>query len=443
MAEQNAPTLKRSIGLWSAVAINIGAIVGGGIFVVTGIVAGYAGSAFIISMIAAGLIAFVTAMNLARLTAWRPVEGGVYEYGRQLVRPSVGFLGGWMWLVANTFTGAAVALGFAYYLSAAVPGLAVNGVAAVMCLVFTGLNLVGARESVAINNVLVAVKLLVLAFFVIFGSLFVNSANFVPFVPLSNGVLYAIFFIFFAYGGFARVTVIAEEIKDANRNVPRALLLSLGISMLIYVCVGLVAVGLLGADGLAGSASPLSTAMDVTDVMGAGQIIAIGGLVATASVLLTNIFGVSRMAYSMARRNDLPSVLARLHGKRFTPYYAIICTGLLMAGLVLFVDLTRVVAVSTFSLVFTYCIVNLSAYKLGTNHSWRQRFLALLGLATCLMLLGFVLFASPDAWMIGVVFLLAGGAYYLLTKRWRRQKRVLANDTDTPKCPSEISDVAH
>ena len=423
--------LKRSIGLWSAVAINIGAIVGGGIFVVTGIVAGYAGSAFIISMIVAGLIAFITAMNLARLTAWRPVEGGVYEYGRQLVRPSVGFLGGWMWLVANTFTGAAVALGFAYYLSAAIPGIAVNVVASVMCLVFMGLNLVGARESAVINNILVSVKLCVLAFFVIFGALYTNSANFAPFMPLSSGLLYAIFFIFFAYGGFARVTVIAEEIKDANRNVPRALLLSLGLSMVIYVCVGLVAVGLVGAGGLSGSASPLSSAMDATGVMGAGQIIALGGLVATASVLLTNIFGVSRMAYSMARRDDLPSVLARLHGRRFTPYYAIICTGVLMAGLVLFVDLTRVVAVSTFALVFTYCIVNVSAYKLKINRGWPQRFLALLGLGTCLMLLGFVLFASPDAWVVGVVFLLAGSAYYLLTKRWRQRKRVLANDTDT------------
>jgi APA family basic amino acid/polyamine antiporter len=372
-------------------------------------------------------------MNLAKLTAWRPVEGGVYEYGRQLVRPYVGFLGGWMWLVANTFTGAAVALGFAYYLSTAIPGIAVNVVAAVMCLVFMGLNLIGAKESATINNILVAVKLLVLAFFVIFGSLYANTANFVPFVPFSSGVLYAIFFIFFAYGGFARVTVIAEEIKDANRNVPRALLLSLGLSMLIYVCVGLVAVGLLGAEGLAGSASPLSTAMDTTGVMRAGQIIAIGGLVATASVLLTNIFGVSRMAYSMARRGDLPSALARLHGKRLTPYYAIVGTSLVMAGLVLFVDLTRVVAVSTFALVFTYCIINISAYKLGTDHSWQQRFLALLGLGTCLMLLGFVLFASPDAWVVGIVFLLTGGVYYLLTKRWRQQKRILANATDTPQ----------
>jgi APA family basic amino acid/polyamine antiporter len=415
--------------LWSAVAINVGAIVGGGIFVVTGIVAGYAGSAFIISMVVAGLIAFITAMNLARLTAWRPVEGGVYEYGRQLITPYAGFLGGWMWLVANTFTGAAVSLGFAYYLSAAIPDIPVNVVAAVMCLVFMGLNLVGARESVVVNNILVVVKLSVLAFFIIFGSLFADPVNFVPFVPLSSGVLYAVFFIFFAYGGFARVTVIAEEIKDAHRNVPRALLLSLGISMLIYVFVGLVAVGLLGAEGLAGSASPLSTAMDTTGAMWAVQVIAIGGLVATASVLLTNVFGVSRMAYSMARRGDLPSALARLHGKRLTPYYAIISTGVLMAALVLFVDLTRVVAVSTFALVFTYCITNISAYKLGNGNNRRHRFLSLLGLATCLMLLGFVLFASPDAWLAGIVFLFAGVVYYLVRKRM--QKRVLANETNT------------
>ncbi len=116
VAKQEAPALKRSIGLWSAVAINVGAIIGGGIFVVTGIAAGYAGSALILSMIIAGIIAFITAFSFAKLTAWQPVEGGVYEYGRQLVSPYAGFLAGWMWLVANTFTGAAVSLGFAFYL---------------------------------------------------------------------------------------------------------------------------------------------------------------------------------------------------------------------------------------------------------------------------------------------------------------------------------------
>jgi APA family basic amino acid/polyamine antiporter len=420
VTEQEPRKLKRSIGLWSAVAINVGAIIGGGIFVVTGIVAGYAGSALIVSMIIAGIIAFITAWSFAKLTAWQPVEGGVYEYGRQLVSPYAGFLAGWMWLVANTFTGAAVSLGFAYYLTSVFPSLPSNIVAAALCLAFTGLNLVGAKESATVNNVLVAIKLAVLAFFVVFGVFHVNSGNFSPFVPLSSGVLYGTFFIFFAYGGFARVSVIAEEVKDAKRNVPRALLWSLGISMVVYVLVGLVAVGLVGSAPLANSTAPLSTAMGVTGSSLAVQIIAVGGLVATASVLLAAILGVSRMTYSMARRNDLPQALARLHSRFLTPYLAIAATGVLMAILVLFVDLTRVVAISTFALAFHYSITNIAAYKLKTNHK-PQRLIPLLGLATCLLLLSFIFLASTDAWIVGVVFLFAGTAYYAVHKKLKRR----------------------
>jgi APA family basic amino acid/polyamine antiporter len=412
--------LKRSIGLLSAVAINMGAIIGGGIFVVTGIIAGYAGSAFIISMVVAGIIAFVTATSFAKLAAWQPVEGSVYEYGRQLISPSAGFLAGWMWLVANTFTGAAVSLGFGYYLLAAFPNLSIKIVAAILCLVFTALNFVGAKESAGVNNVLVAIKLTVLGFFVLFGALYFNSSNLLPFNPLTSGMLYGSFFIFFAYGGFARVAVVAEEVEDAKRNVPRALLLSVGISMIVYVLVGIVAVGLLKPAALSASSSPLSSAISVTGNSLAVNAISIGGLVATASVLLTAILGVSRMAYSMARRNDLPSALARLHSKFSTPYYAILGTGVLMAVLVLFVDLRWVVAISTFALLFNYAITNISAYKLKENHN-RHKVMPLLGLATCLMLLVFIVFASPMAAIVGVAFLIAGAVYYLLLQKFRRQ----------------------
>ena len=422
LEKQEQTKLKRSIGLWSAVAINVGAIIGGGIFVVTGIVAGYAGSALIISMIIAGIIAIITATSLARLASWQPVEGGVYEYGRQLVSPFSGFLAGWMWLVANTFTGAAVSLGFAYYFTTAFPILPTNLVAAVLCLGFTVLNLIGAKESTRVNNVLVSIKLAILAFFVIFGTLYCNSGNFIPFNPLTNGVLYGSFFIFFAYGGFARVTIVAEEVKDAKRNVPRALLLSLGISMVIYVLVGVVAIGLLNPHALSISSSPLSSAMKATGNTFAVNIIAVGGLVATASVLLTAILGVSRMAYSMARRNDLPSPLARLHSKFLTPYYAILGSGILMAILVLIVDLTKVVAVSTFALLFTYSITNISAFKLKENLS-RHKVLPLFGLATCLMLLAFILLASPQAWVIGVAFLILGTIYYSAWKKIKQANR--------------------
>ena len=124
MEKQEPRKLKRSIGLWSAVAISVGAIIGGGIFVVIGILAGYAGSALVISMIIAGIIAFITASSFAKLAAWQPVEGGVYEYGRQLISPFSGFLAGWMWLVANTFTGAAVSLGLCLLLDSGFPKFA-------------------------------------------------------------------------------------------------------------------------------------------------------------------------------------------------------------------------------------------------------------------------------------------------------------------------------
>lgn len=416
MEKQEPRKLKRSIGLWSAVAISIGAIIGGGIFVVIGILAGYAGPALEVSIVLAGIIALFTAVSFAKLAAWQPVEGSVYEYGRQLISPFAGFLTGWNWLVANTFTGAAVSLGFANYLSAAFPGLSTKIVAAALCLAFTGLNLLGAKESTSVNNVLVGIKLAILAFFVVFGALHFKAGNFMPLNPLSSGVFYGSFFIFFAYGGFARVAVVAEEVKDAKRNVPRALYLSLGISMIVYVLVAIVAVGLLNPKELAASGSPLSAALAVTGSSLAVQIISVGGLVATASVLLTAILGVSRMAYSMARRNDLPAFLSRIDHRFFTPYYAILFSGILMALLALFVDLQAVVAVSTFALLFTYCVVNIAAFKLKSNRKW-QNVMPLIGLATCILLLVFMIFASIQSWIIGVAFLIAGAVFYLLRRK--------------------------
>jgi basic amino acid/polyamine antiporter, APA family len=417
---ETQPKLKRSIGLWSAVAINVGAIIGGGIFVVTGIVAGLAGSALVISMIIAGVIAFLTALSFAELTSWKPIEGSVYAYGRELVSPFAGFLSGWMWIISNTFSGAAVSLGFAYYLTAAFPGLPSNLIAAGLCLVFTGLNILGAKESATVNNILVSIKLAILAFFVVFGVFYVNTANYQAFTPISSGVLFGAFYIFFAYGGFARIAVVAEEVKDAKRNVPLALLISLGISMAVYILVGIIAVGLVSAPVLAGSTSPLSTAAGSTGNMLAVEIVSIGGLVATASVLLTSILGVSRMEYSMARGKDLPKTLAHVHAKFGTPIYAIITTGLVMAVLVLFVDLTQVVALSTFSLLFNYIITNIAAYKLNHKDRKYHKIIHLAGLASCILLISLVVFESTDSAVIGVIFLTLGVVYYQTKKRLKK-----------------------
>ena len=418
MARKDPQTaLKRSLSLLDATAISVGAIIGGGIFVVTGIVADFAGSALVVSMVIAAVIAFFTALSYAELAAWQPVEGSVYEYARQVISPFSGFLTGWMFMVANTFTGAAVSLGFAYYLTAAFPSLSANVVAAVLCLAFTALNFFGARESARLNTVLVAAKLAILGFFVVFGALNANPVNFAPFEPFNAGVLYGAFFIFFAYTGFGRVAVVAEEVKDAQRNVPKALLLALAVSTVVYVLVGTVAVGLVGPAALADSNSPLAEAINVAGNPLAVQVVTFGGLLATASVLLTAILGVSRMAYAMARRNDVPQALARLHQKFSTPYYSIWAVGILMALLVLFFDLRGVVAVSTFGALFYYAVTNAAALRLKTEKRRYNRLFPAVGLATCLVLLAFILFVATQAWIVGVVCLTAGAAYYGVEKR--------------------------
>jgi len=411
-AKEENKGLKPYLGLWSAVAINLGAIIGGGIFVVTGIAAGLAGSALIVSMVVAAVIAVFTALSFAELTAWKPVEGSVYAYASQLISPFSGFLTGWMWIVSNTFAGAAVALGFAYYLTAVIPVLPANIVAALICVAFTALNFIGIRQSALFNNVLVAVKIVILGFFVAFGLLHVNSANFLPFVPFSSGVFYGAYFIFFAFGGFARVVVVAEEVKDAKSTVPKVVLLSLAISTLVYVLVGIVAVGLVGSPVLAASHSPLTDAIGATGSSVAMQFVSIGGLVATASVLLTSVLGVSRVAYAMARRKDMPQALSKLHSKFGTPYYSIWIAGVVMALLVLFVDLTQVVAVYIFAILFYYAIANLAALKLNNHNRRYPKLVHVLGLITCLVFLAFSVFVSTEAWIFGVVCLIAGAVAY-------------------------------
>lgn len=406
--------LQPILGLFDATAIGIGAIIGGGIFVVTGIVAGLAGPALIVSILIAAAIAALTALSLAELTSWLPVEGSVYEYAHRLVSPSAGFLTGWMWIVSNTFAGAAVSLGFAYYFSSLFLGVQPKLIAVAICIAFTALNYAGVRQSTALNNILVSAKILILMVFVSSGLFHIQSGNFTPFIPSEVGVLYGTFFIFFAYGGFARVAVVAEEVKDAKRVVPRAMILSLAISSVIYLLVGAVAVGLVGAGNLGRSNSPLVDAIKIVGSPVLVYVISFGGMIATASVLLTSILGVSRVAYAMARRKDLPSVLSKLHPKHNTPHFSILMVGGIMAMLVLLVDLSAVVAVSTFAQLFYYGSANASAIRMKSGARLYPRFLSVIGLGTCVLLMAFV---SPSALTIGVICLAFGAAYYYAVRQ--------------------------
>ncbi len=156
-----ATVLKREIGLFSATAIGIGTIIGAGIFVVTGIVAGLAGPAMVISMTVAGIIAILNALSFSELSAFLPKEGGVYVFAHELISSDAGFIAGWMWVFSNIFVGAAVSLGFAHYVVAVFQPLPVKPVAAAICFVFIALNYFGVRRTAMLNNLLVLIKLFI------------------------------------------------------------------------------------------------------------------------------------------------------------------------------------------------------------------------------------------------------------------------------------------
>ena len=406
--------LKPALGLWDATAISIGAIIGAGIYVVIGIAANYAGSALAISMIIAAVASMLTALSFCELAAWQPLEGSVYEYALRLISPFAGFLAGWLWIASNIFAGAAVALGFANYLHALSPVFPPNWTAMIICLLLTLLNFIGVRESALLNNILVAAKISILGFFVAYGASYIKPSNLADFNPFQVSVLLAAFYIFFAYSGFARAAVVAEEVKDARRNVPRAILLSLLISTIIYVLIGLVAVGLVGAPRLAGSSSPLTEAISTTGSSAAIYAVSAGGLIAMASVLLTSILGVSRMMYAMARRGDLPQSLAKLHSTYNTPYCAVWITGIATAMLALFSDLARVVAISNFAFLFYHTLANIAALKLRIAKRSYPRTIPAFGAATCITFLLITLLTKPETGIMGAATLAIGGIYYAL-----------------------------
>ncbi len=404
--------LKRTLGLFDAFAIGIGAIIGSGIFVVTGVAAGLAGPALLVSLIIGAFISAFTALSFAELSEFIPKEGGGYEFAHELISPFAGFISGWLWILSNVVAGVVVSIGFASYLALFIPfPVNVNLIAALACLAVTFINYLGARDSSLVNDILVVIKLIILTLFVVFGIGVVKLGNFSPFVPNGGiGIMQGATIIFFAYSGFARVTLISEEIKDPKKNIPRAIILALGISTLVYMLVSFTAVGLVGYKALASSGSPLA---DAASSVGKNltYFVSIGAIVATLSVLLTTLLGLSRISFAMARERDLPQLFARLD-KRANPYYTVLVFGFIMTILSLFTNLLQAVALSNFASLLYYLITNYAALKL--EERVYPRFIPILGLITCIVLLFFL---SWDAWLIGSVVLLAGVAYYYTMRK--------------------------
>jgi APA family basic amino acid/polyamine antiporter len=405
-----------------ATSIGIGAIIGAGIFVVLGVAIGYAGPAIVISVIIAGIVASFTAFSFAELGSAIPKEGGAYEFAFELISPFTGFLVGCLWLFAQIVAGSAISLGFASYFVAVFPIFPLKTVAVVAALTLTGLNIVGIKQSTVINNILVIIKVAILCLFIGFGIFQINPQNFSQFSPNGSfGILQGAGFIFFAYLGFGRIAALGEEVKNPERNLPLSILIALVVSVVIYVLTGLTATGLQNYQILAQSGSPIAEAAKATGNFIVVAAVSLGALIATTSVLLTNLLGLSRVAFAMARNSQLPKSIAKLSSRFGTPYVSIISMGALLTVLAFALDLRQTVAITSFSILSVHMAVNLSAVRLRKKMPSSARFrvpfypmIPLLGLFSCIILM----FSLPqESWVVAAVVVAISAILYLLRRK--------------------------
>ncbi|HSJ54101.1 MAG TPA: amino acid permease, partial [Anaerolineae bacterium] len=206
MSQKRAGELRRELGLLDAVGIGLGAIIGAGIFVVTGVAAGVAGPSFLVGLLLAGLVATFNALSSAQLAATYPQSGGTYEYGYRVLHPWFGFAAGWVFLASKLAAAGTVALGFAGYFTSLFPALSERMVAVTATVLLTLVNSLGVRRSGVLNTAIVSVSILALLYFVVAGIPAFEPANLAPFAPAGwRGVLESTALLFFAYTGYARL----------------------------------------------------------------------------------------------------------------------------------------------------------------------------------------------------------------------------------------------
>ncbi|MEH0934309.1 APC family permease [Micromonospora psammae] len=404
--------LARRLGVPDAVVIGLGSMLGAGVFVVFAPAAAAAGGAgLLVALALAGFVAFCNATSSARLAARHPESGGTYVYGRERLGPFAGFLAGWGFVVGKTASCAAMALTIGAYLW---PGQA-RPVAAGAVLAVTAVNLRGIARTATATKALVVVVLAVLALVAVTGI----AAGEVSLDRLGSGdgtvrgVLTAAGLLFFAFAGYARIATLGEEVRDPERTIPRAVPLALGVVLAVYLVLGVVTVGVLGADRLAASAAPLADVVTAAGLPGLAWVVRAGATVAVTGVLLSLLAGVGRTLLAMARRRDVPGALDAVHPVHRVPHRAELAVATVVIVVVALGDVRGAIGFSSCTVLVYYAITNAAALTLGRDPARKLpvRLLAGLGLAGCLLL---AVNLPPASVLTGLGVLALGAAGYAL-----------------------------
>lgn len=415
MDENKGNELLRALTLKDAVGVGLGAIIGAGIFVVTGVAAGVSGPAFLVALMIAGMVATFNGLSSAQLAAVYPQSGGTYEYGYRLLNPALGFSAGWMFLISKLSAAGVVAIGFGSYFYQLVPIASpeIISLAAVIFLTFA--NYFGIKKAGALNLVIVSITLLSLFYLVVSGVPEVRSENFRPFAPFGlSGVAEATALLFFAFTGYARIATLAEEVIEPEKTIPRAVIITIITAIVLYAAVSYISIGVIGSDRMAESKSPLQLVAESVRTPAINVVITIGASTAMLGVLLSQILGISRMFLAMSRRNDLPGILASVHPKSRVPHIGIFLTGGIILLLTIFGSFEFILRSASFTILLYYSITNISALKQEKQFQIFGKIVPILGLIGCLLMavsLPFYVVLS------GLLLLAAGFVIRLLIKK--------------------------
>jgi APA family basic amino acid/polyamine antiporter len=379
--------LSRVLGLAGAVLMGLGSIVGTGIFVTIGTAAGIAGSTVLVAIVLAAVVATCNGLASAQLAAAHPVSGGAYEYAHRYASPWLGRLAGATFACAKTASAATAALGFSGYALALFERdsrpLQI-GIAVAIVLLLTGIVGSGMTRSHRTNAILVGTTLAALALYVIATVPSISTSHLAlgDFDP--GDLAHATALVFVAYTGYGRIATLGEEVRDPARTIPRAMILTLAITALLYIVVAATAVGAVGAPALAAATHATNAPLEATAPSAIRPLIAIGAATAMLGVILNLLLGISRVLLAAARRKDLPSALAHVDGG--SPRRAVLVTGLAIAALALIGSVKATWTLSAFTVLVYYAVMNICALRQPASERRFPRAVPAAGLAMCIAL---------------------------------------------------------
>ncbi|GAA2460579.1 MULTISPECIES: amino acid permease [Streptomyces] len=428
-------SLRRSLSMWQLTMISIGATLGTGIFVVLGEAVPLAGPAVTLAFVFAGLTALFSALSYAELAGTIPVAGSSYSYAYATMGELVAWVCGWCLLLEYGVSVAAVAVGWGDYLNELLDGTigvtlpaalssppgdgGIFNLPALIVVVLAMLFLLGgAKESARANTIMVVVKIAALVLFCAIGFMGFKSGNYSDFMPLGAGSVGAAgAILFFSYIGFDAASTAGEEAKDPKKDLPRAIMLSLVIVTALYVLVAAVAVGAWDWKKFEGSEASLAAIMnDVTGQSFWGTLLAAGAVISIASVVLTVLYGQTRILFAMSRDGLVPKVFGKVNPKTGTPRTNTVIVSLFCGVLAAAVPLGELVNATSIGTLFAFALVNIAVVVLRYTKPELQRsfkvpfgpVFPVLGFAFCgysMYSLDMITWAVFGIWMaVGLVF---------------------------------------